>query len=676
MLENYVCERYKDSKKFIVRYRDESGVKLYYKGVKLFDVKNNKLELNTSLFVPNHKNVYGVMSEDETKDVKLPKFQEIPENLNNDVEKLEYYFDFYFPSTISIPYSTGRNYSKILHNNEELKKLVRSSVDKLINSEIRSNYNLEFTNTGLIYKSKVDKTSFKNIYDLIYDMLDFSNLLAKELKGKVKFKSVSYKPSFIVKDSVLSDKDKLDNIFDEILEILMNRVIIYVGLEISEKDFKNTKFDEAEKQVQQDFQIADNLNIFGCDVIPFEMEYNIYAGEEVSDDKEDEMLDEIEEKDSIFAKRKERSNIKGRIDNVLYDENGIHLVEVKYGDAVISGTNGLHKHLIDLYTCLKLNKQNICKTLNNYIVKRNEKFGLNYSVNTDKLDYYIICFYDKESDSEGTRKEDVKSKIDSIYNITGMDVEELKNSLYSRDKVVDYEYVKKLMIDYNLDLNESMSNLVKIYGDSTKFELCSDEDKIREQYLDMKNLSERINFTISKYRLLIDLEDISDVNNIKGESLSTMRKYNMIRSEKYFDIENMSLEELRKRANRVFRSASRSLRMDVPSGKDVSVDEIFNYVTCMENEVKNKIRIFYLWCELDYLASKNGNSTIDEIIESESKNLSETNRYSKKYLELTIPELTECLQNLGCEVKILLADRPRSVNGGYMVNEFCEYTAN
>ena len=38
----------------------------------------------------------------------------------------------------------------------------------------------------------------------------------------------------------------------------------------------------------------------------------------------------------------------------------------------------------------------------------------------------------------------------------------------------------------------------------------------------------------------------------------------------------------------------------MPSGKDVSVDEIFNYVTCMENEVKNKIRIFYLWCELDY----------------------------------------------------------------------------
>ena len=86
MLENYVCERYKDSKKFIVRYRDESGVKLYYKGVKLFDVKNNKLELNTSLFVPNHKNVYGVMSEDENKDFKTMSKEY--ENLEKNMSKI------------------------------------------------------------------------------------------------------------------------------------------------------------------------------------------------------------------------------------------------------------------------------------------------------------------------------------------------------------------------------------------------------------------------------------------------------------------------------------------------------------------------------------------------------------------------------------------------------------
>lgn len=494
-------------KGFYLRIRKEKGnkenIKVYYEGFKIFDLfidkrNNEELFANAQLFIPNSKNVYK-------DDVFEIDYMDIPSSVIRDTSVIEEYFDMEIGSGNR---GGGDRYVKLdflfalgAKNIDVLE--LRNLVDERINVDIKKEVKLIKTRTGsykisLVLKGK--KISFRELYDLKLKLLDqvIYKLGSYSEDGfKRYFRNVNLNLKFkLNKDISVDDLIRIEN-------VLVYRTIIYAGLEgkkLGELDYKNTKSpNNQEKQKQQKFMVMLNniredvmykskdgkdLLLYSRDVKPFELEYVIYTGAYKDDDYDVE--------DSEVQKQE---NIKGRIDNTLFVDDEALFVEIKYGNEVIAGSNGIHKHLIDLYSCLNMNKDEILKYYGYRINDRNEiilgrKLDASEKVKVNKIRYDIVCIYNnKDKGNENTLSYNaVKNRIDEIY---------IKNC-YDSMKIGNKEDKIKMCAGHNdmmicKDMNNYCRNLLSknvpelmemIYelGCEVKILLVDDEFMLFEEY--------------------------------------------------------------------------------------------------------------------------------------------------------------------------------------------------
>ena len=124
----------------------------------------------------------------------------------------------------------------------------------------------------------------------MYGLMDGKEKLEKQ-SSFFKFKSILFTPTSIFKlESHEITKELCYSLLERIEKIMVYRIKIYVGVETSTLDFQNTKTEDNEKQIQQQFMEADNECLFHHEVIPFEMEYNIYAGTEKEESTDREKM--------------------------------------------------------------------------------------------------------------------------------------------------------------------------------------------------------------------------------------------------------------------------------------------------------------------------------------------------------------------------------------------------
>lgn len=445
-LEELVIKRYTDNTKikegYYLRIRETNGtkdIKVYYGGIKIFDVVQGKLIVNTSIFIPNSKNVFK-------NDKFIDKYEKIPTNVLEDMKMLDQYFDIYIGSYASGEarkgYKLDLKFADALRNASEqelnkIKEYLSSSVNKF--NDLFSAIEL-----GKLVKSKNDENE-ESVYKRNRILL-FLNQSVVSRKIKFKIKMTELYPVIIwLLKGVLNDwieddgnryfqapllnikaelKDDINFDLSSIEKVLERRVNVYTGKTNNENDYNTTKSsDNQEKQFQQDFMVKFNCNekeeytykdkngeikkLYSKNIYPFELEYFMYAGRQKEDEDEDDIDDERTSK-----------NIKGRIDNTFIDGSVAMLVEIKYGIGVIDKTNGIHKHLIDLYSCLNMNKDFILKEYQERVNFRRKVLGLDDNVSLDNIKYDIVCIYNKDvPDTSNLSKKAVKDKIDSIYNV-------------------------------------------------------------------------------------------------------------------------------------------------------------------------------------------------------------------------------------------------------------------
>lgn len=460
-LKEKIIERYKTSERieegFYLRIR-ENETSVYYNGIQTFILNNKDLKLNISVFVPNTKNVF-----ENSK--KIKSYVNIPTNVKEDSEFLDKFFKITISpknKNIKLPFSTKESLD--IKRKEEIFDQVKETIDKSIFDEPKIADDKK--NILLPLKdNKVKNMDFKTLYDIKYKFLDFTNDEKYKTNKKPDLQSVKY---------TLNCKLMKDNIdFDELDKIMKRRINVYIGQDSynNEKDYKKTKSDtNQEKKIQQslttkinnpheDIKLTNGEILFSSRTYPFEMEYNIYAGHNKKKETDD-MTEE--EKENVRS----RASINGRIDNVFIDGNKILLTEVKYGTSVISGSNGIHKHLIDMYMCLKLNRNDIVKDFNRFITERNKvlKNGKSFKFeDNDTFEYYIICFYNNKEVTGELSKDNVKSELESWINKPVNEIKELFSYLEGNNKIAknNKEIISSKKYDENL-INKNVYGLIKL----------------------------------------------------------------------------------------------------------------------------------------------------------------------------------------------------------------------
>ena len=433
-----LIKRYNDEEKikdgYYLRIREEQGIKelnIYYLGFEIFKLnKYGMIIVNAKIFLPNTKNTIVSSKIDNSYEI-------IPEIVSKNVKKL---FD------VGFIFKIGNFKNKDL-------TLYYSKSEKL-NERIKEKYfedfSLKFDELDIIKKEKdniitslILKPSNENVF-IINNIPDFQEKMypfifklmkytyeAENDDTKV-FKQVDINPRFEIDINNLKEKD-----LKSIEEVLKYRTLIYAGIErnrFSNKEYGYAKGeDNQEKQVQQELLLEEKYKIidFLKTTLPFEMEYTIYAGKTNTNNKDE---------------KRNKHNIKGRIDNIYFEcsDNSVYLVELKYGTKAINGTNGIHKHLIDIYTCLEENTKGIKQELTNYINLRNKELKLfDGSFECKSIEYHIICVYEKN------KKNDVINAIAEFKDKSAIKVASINEKKISENGSVNKykrEIVEKNMI--------------------------------------------------------------------------------------------------------------------------------------------------------------------------------------------------------------------------------------
>ena len=271
-----------------------------------------------------------------------------------------------------------------------------------------------------------------------------------------------------------------DSSFNAMMDIMKRRAKIYAGLaETYENDFSKTRSD-SEKGFQQTLvskmsniegrqQMANKpLSPFSENDIPFEMEYTFYASNKKIEKESEEKIDEENNQDETGNEDvRSQKNKKGRIDNIFIDfkNQEVKFVELKIDDGVIGGTNGIHKHLLDMANGLKKNtkfKTEFSKIVNNRYEILND-YGIETEYDMDiknpptlstnfTFSYHIICGYTESKDI-------VIERFNSIKNFMILDKNVVEAVSDENKKYTNYEtFIEKLRNDNTTNQKKNTSN--------------------------------------------------------------------------------------------------------------------------------------------------------------------------------------------------------------------------
>lgn len=354
-----IRKKYANSQsKFFIRIRENSNDIVYYNGIKAFEIKKSSENEISEIVMPD-----SIFTLNKTN---IVKFRANSEELITAIKDMRRSLKKYFPQQLEkiVIRIKRESYKSILENSEkrecfikkldELRKRIESNkrYSKYIElSDILSiseQINAQYENTSnnqqeLKYEIKITNSNnpvsedeyIEDMVNLEYDVI--TSLILKEDKTYHVQTAIFSIPIFRYGNSNIQLSKEQYNEFE---------TFIITAIEKYEEQTKTEK----EKKYQHLFMKFSNLE---RKIKDFE---NIYRFEE------EYSTDEL------------NSSEKGRIDCVFAkinketSKNGynteIYLIELKVDEKVIDGTNGVHKHLIDI--------QNLCKnksTFENFLTQ-------------------------------------------------------------------------------------------------------------------------------------------------------------------------------------------------------------------------------------------------------------------------------------------------------------------
>lgn len=407
---------------FTVRFRYEEA-KIYYKGIRILEISNDKIEINKSMFIYNATNL---KKDDGTLESNCIEMYNKVKDITN----------------ITIGYAKDNH---IIFKKSESKKFINEAdediikIDKILKKEMDSLYNGYEKNNDFLLKFKSKEIDFVNL-------LKLQKILIKEKSEALKSADINIFMN--IKQEVLKQENLLE---------IQEKMIEAVELYLKKTKGKNNQgindeevIDVDEKRYQQSLMtkfddICKNEEIFSKKAVPFEMEFYVYA---------------LPPKDWYENEKcRTKGTNKGRVDNLIIDNNTAVLTELKFGTGVFEGTNGIHKHLLDIYIGILNNKYLIDEI--NYNIKF-RKLVLNYLNMTKMADsltevknlaFYIICG-SSSINNNSVEKEDIDNTLGKKVRELKFTKEIYKN--YNDDN--GYELIEKIKAE-----GKNLSMDVKVY---------------------------------------------------------------------------------------------------------------------------------------------------------------------------------------------------------------------
>lgn len=380
-------------KELFFRYRTD-GITVYYLGSKLCDIKNfNK---------KNFKIVFGeafFIMNDHNKDIISKSDFKNSKEVKDAIECINEYYSFQIPNNkLKIKYNIKKISNKKNNNN---KNEIENRIKELENKLKKNNWCNE---VDIGWQSKSDKNG--NSYQVKeYSLLNIVNdwehliLFQKTLYNIIRpdTNNLMYKPNLNIKLVKISKNAFEEEDIIKLISAMKTMIKKYYSC--------STKLEE--KNFQRFLMESHNLSeIFGKDYLAYEEE---------------------------FCLSKNDNDNAGRVDNlyIVKDNNEykVNFVEVKINDAVISGTNGIKKHLNDIYKALQKGNSLISTIQDNLVFRNkfiqevlNEPIYGSYEENglvrneltKDKSKFYIICGYsdnNKDKVINKIKEENENSKI-------------------------------------------------------------------------------------------------------------------------------------------------------------------------------------------------------------------------------------------------------------------------
>lgn len=437
------------TKNFVIRIRENEDI-IYYNGIKIFVIKDNALKISDNIFkisdayINEHKE--ELSSEHKRKNT-LKALAKLRLNLFN-----AGYLECNKNMLIKYIKSEGNAYQSRKSEVAKNKDIIISKIEKKLKElketvKLNSTYKTKSKNSGFccliknelrVQKNDNDKVKLDKMLDILtieYFVMDnFINTCGEweYAEGRIKNKNGWKKPDVAIfdnKSSISLNKLTFEEL-EKIVQVMKNAV----------NDYLKTSF-EVEKYYQHQFMTNklvlkqfEKLGIKG--LYRFEEEYYTFNSED-----------------------------RGRIDSVFVSMDGkdVYLIELKVNGNVVDGSNGIHKHLIDiesLYEQKEIN--NFLRKMQNNINYRRKALGenkINFVKNMN-VHYWIIIAYGDKKERDKIKAEKL-NKYKTIEGLKGIKrVIEKKNGY--KDKVLTLpEHILNLE-NYDCD--------VRIYFDSINYE--------------------------------------------------------------------------------------------------------------------------------------------------------------------------------------------------------------
>lgn len=435
-------------KDFVIRIRKSEDL-IYYNGIKIFEIRDNRLKISSNIF--------------ELNDTFL---EEHKEDLSNEYSRNKIfkalakvrlmlletgYIKLRKKMLVRYEKSGAESYKNreedIIKNKELILKNVKKSLGELV-KEVK-------VNDSCINKNgnKMDCCSIKenlmincddaksvkldkmvSLINIEYVLLnEFTNFKWSNQTKVITNKSGWKKPTILIFDTVSSPINKLDvNKVNEITSIMKNVVDEYLKVVF-----------EAEKVYQHQFMtnklVLKQFKQLGIDKLyRFEEEYYTF-----------------------------NSQKKGKIDSVFVSLDGkdIYLIELKVNRDTIKGTNGIHKHFIDMEDLCDPKQGNINPFLSKMKSAVNER---RVSLGQEKIKFdrkpnihfWTIIAYSDKKEKEYIKKEMLDKYKNEANLLRIKKVLETKTGYENRVLTID-KHIAKL---------EKMNCEVRIYFDAINYD--------------------------------------------------------------------------------------------------------------------------------------------------------------------------------------------------------------
>ncbi len=454
-LRKYFYEKIENNKKaFVIRIREDKDI-VYYNGIKIFEIKDNSLKISSSIFeiseafLEEHK-------EELSKEYTRKKLFNVLAQMRLSLFKANYLVCDKPKMLIRYEPAKGAAYQTRKKDVLKNKKMILSQVEKELKNQGLIEYvklddtcknrsgNISscctFDKKLVLNYSDSDKENLEKMkkiiyieYALINNFINFKDIKWSNPIGRIKMKNGWSKPTVNIMKSVSYNVEKMDKSkLDEIISVMKDAVNTYL---------KNAF--EAEKYYQFQFMtsklVLKQFKQLGVDKIyRFEQEFYTSKNED-----------------------------KGRIDSIFVSLNGedVYLIELKVNRNVVSGSNGIHKHFIDI--------ENLCNpkqdNLKSFVTKikrtinyRREALGqekIKFARNL-KLHFWTIIAYSDKKEKDYIKMELLDKFNDEKY-ISGIKNAIEKNNAYKGKVQTLNKHIEKLE-NYNCE--------TRIYFDAINFE--------------------------------------------------------------------------------------------------------------------------------------------------------------------------------------------------------------